>query len=137
MNRAVTPRLSALIHTGAGVLDGIAVGHMGIGQLTRTFVPWAWLRLLIILLNVAPATVAGYGARTELRRWRRLRQPGKRSSPSSARSLSASRRSCASPLLHLPSGHSLTYRGPKPKMISGPQPDDCGQQPTTEPGSCP
>jgi hypothetical protein len=55
-------------HTGAGVLGGIAVGLVadgvtfGIGQLALAFVPWAWLRLLIILLYVAPATVAGYSA---------------------------------------------------------------------------
>jgi hypothetical protein len=46
-------------HTGAGVLGGVAVG---LGQLALAFVPWAWLRLLIILLYVAPATVAGYSA---------------------------------------------------------------------------
>ena len=55
-------------HTGAGVLGGAAAGLMaggvtlGIGQLALAFVPWTWLRLLIILLYVAPATVAGYGA---------------------------------------------------------------------------
>ncbi len=55
-------------HTGAGVLGGITVGLVaggvtfGIGQLALAFVPWAWLRLLIILLYVAPATVAGYSA---------------------------------------------------------------------------
>jgi hypothetical protein len=55
-------------HTGAGVLGGIAVGLVaggvtfGIGQLALAFVPWAWIRLLIILLYVAPATVAGYSA---------------------------------------------------------------------------
>ena len=43
-------------HTGAGALGGIAVGLVaggvtfGIGQLALAFVPWAWLRLLIILL---------------------------------------------------------------------------------------
>lgn len=55
-------------HTGAGALGGIAVGLMaggvtfGIGQLALALVPWTWLRLLIILLYVAPATVAGYSA---------------------------------------------------------------------------
>jgi len=55
-------------HTGAGVLGGIIVGVVaggatfGIGQLALAFVPWTWLRLLIILLYVAPATVAGYSA---------------------------------------------------------------------------
>ena len=55
-------------HTGAGVIGGIAVGLVaggvtfGIGQLALAVVPWAWLRLLIILLYVAPATVAGYSA---------------------------------------------------------------------------
>jgi len=55
-------------HTGAGVLGGIAVGLVaggatfGIGQLALALVPWAWLRLLIVLLYVAPATVAGYSA---------------------------------------------------------------------------
>ncbi len=55
-------------HTGAGVLGGIAVGLVtggltfGIGQLALAFVPWAWARLLIISLYVAPATVAGYSA---------------------------------------------------------------------------
>jgi hypothetical protein len=29
------------------------------GQLALAFVPWVWLRLLIILLYVAPAIVAG------------------------------------------------------------------------------
>ncbi|MBR1024748.1 hypothetical protein JQ559_33970 [Bradyrhizobium viridifuturi] len=55
-------------HTGAGVLGGIAVGLVaggvtfGLGQLALAFVPWTWLRLLIVLLYVAPATVAGYCA---------------------------------------------------------------------------
>ena len=55
-------------HTGAGVLGGIAVGVVaggitfGLGQLALAFVPWTWLRLLIILLYVAPAAVAGYSA---------------------------------------------------------------------------
>ncbi|WP_333939842.1 hypothetical protein [Bradyrhizobium sp. CCBAU 11357] len=55
-------------HTGAGVFGGIAAGLVPggaticIGQLTLAFVPWTWLRLLIILLYVAPATVAGYSA---------------------------------------------------------------------------
>ena len=55
-------------HTGAGVLGGIAVGVVaggitfGLGQLALAFVAWTWLRLLIILLYVAPAAVAGYSA---------------------------------------------------------------------------
>lgn len=55
-------------HTGAGALGAILAGlvaggaTLGIGQLALAFVPWAWLRLLIILLYVAPATVAGYSA---------------------------------------------------------------------------
>ncbi|QGM46093.1 hypothetical protein [Methylocystis heyeri] len=55
-------------HTGAGVLGGILTGvaaggaTFGIGQFALAFAPWAWLRLLIILLFVAPATVAGYSA---------------------------------------------------------------------------
>ena len=55
-------------HTGAGVLGGIAVGLVaggvtfGIGQLALAVVPWAWARLVIIFLYVAPATVAGYSA---------------------------------------------------------------------------
>ena len=34
----------------------------GLGQIAMAFLPAAWLRLLIILLFVAPATVAGYTA---------------------------------------------------------------------------
>jgi hypothetical protein len=55
-------------HTGAGMLGAILVGLVaggvtfGIGQLALAFVPWTWLRLLIILLYVTPATVAGYSA---------------------------------------------------------------------------
>ena len=55
-------------HTGAGALGGITVGvfaagaTFGVGQLAMAFVPWVWLRLLIILLFIAPATVAGYSA---------------------------------------------------------------------------
>jgi hypothetical protein len=55
-------------HTGAGALGGIIVGVLaagatfGVGQLAMAFVPWVWLRLLIILLFIAPATVAGYSA---------------------------------------------------------------------------
>jgi len=55
-------------HTGAGMLGGIAVGVVaggitfGLGQFALAFVPWTWLRLLIILLYVAPAAVAGYSA---------------------------------------------------------------------------
>ncbi|MEY9181180.1 hypothetical protein [Bradyrhizobium sp. USDA 313] len=55
-------------HTSAGVLGGTAAGLVAggaaicIGQLALAFVPWTWLRLLIILLYIAPATVAGYSA---------------------------------------------------------------------------
>ncbi|MBR1025092.1 hypothetical protein JQ559_15420 [Bradyrhizobium viridifuturi] len=55
-------------HTGAGLLGGAAAGLVAggaticIGQLALAFVPWTWLRLLIILLYVAPTTVAGYSA---------------------------------------------------------------------------
>ena len=55
-------------HIGAGALGGIAAGIVaggvtfGTGQLVLALAPWAWLRLLIILLCVAPATVAGYSA---------------------------------------------------------------------------
>jgi hypothetical protein len=55
-------------HTGAGALGGIVAGlaagglTFGIGQLALAVAPWAWLRLLVILIYVAPATVAGYSA---------------------------------------------------------------------------
>ncbi len=55
-------------HTGAGALGGIIIGVVaggatfGSGQIAMAFLPSAWLRLLIILLFVAPATVAGYSA---------------------------------------------------------------------------
>lgn len=55
-------------HTGAGVLGGTAAALVAggaticIGQLALAYVPWTWLRLLIILLYVAPATFAGYSA---------------------------------------------------------------------------
>jgi len=55
-------------HTGAGMLGGIFVGLLaggvtfGVGQFALAFAPWTWLRLLIILLFVAPATFAGYSA---------------------------------------------------------------------------
>ena len=55
-------------HSGAGVLGGILVGlaaggaTFGLGQFALAFVPWTWMRLLIILAYVAPATVAGYSA---------------------------------------------------------------------------
>ena len=55
-------------HTGAGALGGIIVGAIaggatfGLGQIALAFLPSSWLRLLIILLFVAPATVAGYNA---------------------------------------------------------------------------
>jgi hypothetical protein len=34
----------------------------GVGQFSLGPVPWTWLRFLIILVFVAPATVAGYSA---------------------------------------------------------------------------
>lgn len=55
-------------HTGTGVLGGIVTGLVaggatfGVGQFALGFVPWTWIRLLLILLFVAPATVAGYSA---------------------------------------------------------------------------
>lgn len=55
-------------HTGAGVLGGIVVGVIaggatfGVSQFALGAIPWAWLRLLLILLFVAPAAVAGYSA---------------------------------------------------------------------------
>ncbi|WFU33615.1 hypothetical protein QA635_03965 [Bradyrhizobium brasilense] len=55
-------------HTGAGIFGGIAVGlaaggaTFGVGQLALAFVTRTWLRLLIIILYVAPATVASYNA---------------------------------------------------------------------------
>ncbi len=55
-------------HTGAGVIGAGTVGVVaggvcfGLGQLAFTFVPWMWLRLLIIVIYVAPAFVAGYAA---------------------------------------------------------------------------
>lgn len=55
-------------HTGAGVLGGILVSLAAggatfcIGQFALGFIPWTWLRLLIVLLFVAPTTVAGYSA---------------------------------------------------------------------------
>ncbi|PWB95165.1 hypothetical protein [Methylosinus sporium] len=55
-------------HTGAGWLGGAIVGVIaaggtfGVGQLALAFVPWTWLRLAIVLVYAAPATVAGYYA---------------------------------------------------------------------------
>lgn len=55
-------------HTGAGALGGIIAGVVsggatfGFGQIAMAFLQSPWLRLLIILLFVAPATVAGYSA---------------------------------------------------------------------------
>ena len=56
------------LHTGAGAFGGIIVGVVaggaafGLGQIAIAFLQSAWLRLLIILLFVAPATFAGYNA---------------------------------------------------------------------------
>ena len=55
-------------HTGSGVLGGILVGAaaggatFGVGQFALAFAPWTWLRVLTIVLFVAPATGAGYSA---------------------------------------------------------------------------
>ncbi|MDI3563406.1 hypothetical protein [Bradyrhizobium sp. Arg816] len=55
-------------HTGAGMLGGIVTGlvaggvSFGVARLALALAPWAWVRLLTILLYVAPATVAGYSA---------------------------------------------------------------------------
>jgi len=55
-------------HTGAGWIGGAVVGVIaagltfGVGQLALAFVPWTWLRLAIVLVYAAPATVAGYYA---------------------------------------------------------------------------
>ncbi|WP_457797057.1 hypothetical protein [Methylocystis sp. S23] len=55
-------------HTGAGWLGGAIVGAIaagvtfGVGQLALAFVPWTWLRLAIVIVYAAPATVAGYYA---------------------------------------------------------------------------
>ncbi|MCP3418617.1 hypothetical protein NLM16_31360 [Bradyrhizobium brasilense] len=54
--------------SGAGALGGILVGLVAggatfcVGRFALTFLPWTWLRILIIILFVAPATVAGYSA---------------------------------------------------------------------------
>lgn len=47
-----------------GILVGLVAGGatFGVGQFGLGLVPWTWLRLLLILLFVAPATVAGYSA---------------------------------------------------------------------------
>lgn len=55
-------------HTGAGALGGILVGLVAggstycAGRFALAFAPWMWLRVLLIILFVAPATVAGYSA---------------------------------------------------------------------------
>ncbi|MBY6243432.1 hypothetical protein [Methylosinus sp. Sm6] len=55
-------------HTGAGWLGGAVIGVIaagvtfGVGQLALAFVPWTWLRLAIVLVYAAPATIAGYYA---------------------------------------------------------------------------
>jgi hypothetical protein len=55
-------------HTGAGWLGGAVVGVIaagatfGVGQLALALVPWTWLRLAIVIVYAAPATVAGYYA---------------------------------------------------------------------------
>lgn len=56
------------IHNGAGPLGGIVAGlaaggvTFGIGQLAVAFIPWAWLRFLVVLAYAVPAAVAGYSA---------------------------------------------------------------------------
>jgi len=55
-------------HSGAGALGAITISLVAggatfaIGQFALAVVPWTWARLLIILVYVAPATVAGYSA---------------------------------------------------------------------------
>jgi hypothetical protein len=55
-------------HTGAGWIGGAVVGVItagvtfGVGQLALAVVPWTWLRLAIVIVYAAPATVAGYYA---------------------------------------------------------------------------
>jgi hypothetical protein len=55
-------------HTGAGWIGGAIVGVIaagvtfGVGQLALAFAPWTWLRLAIVFVYAAPATVAGYYA---------------------------------------------------------------------------
>jgi uncharacterized transporter YbjL len=59
-------------HMGAGMLGGIVVGLVAgaaafsIGKLALGFVPWTWLRLLIMFVYAALATVAGYCATREI-----------------------------------------------------------------------
>jgi len=61
---------------GGRVLGGIAVGLVaggvtfGLGQLALAVVPWAWARLLIILLYVAPPPSLATAPRMESPRWR-------------------------------------------------------------------
>ena len=58
----------AAYHSGSGVIGAILVGFVAgaatwlIGQLAFATVRWAPLRILIALLFVAPAVVAGYSA---------------------------------------------------------------------------
>jgi hypothetical protein len=55
-------------HTGAGALGGVIVAAVvgfatfGVSQIALAFAPGTWLRLLIIALFVALASVAGYNA---------------------------------------------------------------------------
>jgi hypothetical protein len=55
-------------HSGAGALGGVIVGAFaggmtfGVGRIAMAVLPSTWLRLLIVLLFVAPAAVAGYSA---------------------------------------------------------------------------
>lgn len=55
-------------HSGAGALGGVIVGAFaggmtfGVGRIAMTVLPSTWLRLMIVLLFVAPAAVAGYSA---------------------------------------------------------------------------
>ena len=56
------------VHTGAGVFGGVIVtiiaggAAFGLGRMALAFLPIVWLRLLILLLFVATAAVAGYNA---------------------------------------------------------------------------
>ncbi|MBH5384979.1 hypothetical protein [Bradyrhizobium diversitatis] len=55
-------------HAGTGALGGLLVGLAAGGatfcggRIALASAPWTWLRVLIIILFVAPAAVAGYSA---------------------------------------------------------------------------
>ncbi|MCE2564604.1 hypothetical protein [Komagataeibacter sp. FNDCF1] len=52
--------------TGAGLLGAVIIGFVAgaatfiLGQIAFACVPWAWLRLLIVLLYTVPAIIMGY-----------------------------------------------------------------------------